>query len=103
MAVLVKLEYILGKKIIMAIINAINKVTDIQVFSTTGYTTWTKPTGAKFVYVVCVGGGAGGGSGSVAGNANIHVGGGGGGCGTNAGRGGNGGNGGRGEVRVYSW
>ena len=37
--------------------------TDIQVFTTTGANTWTKPTGAKLVKVILIGAGAGGGSG----------------------------------------
>lgn len=36
---------------------------DIQVFSTAGATSWTKPTGAKIVEVYIAGGGGGGGSG----------------------------------------
>lgn len=34
--------------------------TDVQVFSTPGTFTWTKPAGAKSVNVVCIGGGEGG-------------------------------------------
>jgi hypothetical protein len=36
---------------------------NIQEFTTAGTSTWTKPAGAKFVYVLCQGGGGGGGSG----------------------------------------
>jgi hypothetical protein len=36
---------------------------DIQEFTSTGTSTWTKPAGAKLVYVLMFGGGAGGGSG----------------------------------------
>ena len=36
---------------------------NIQEFTTAGTSTWTKPSGAKFVYVLCQGGGGGGGSG----------------------------------------
>lgn len=36
---------------------------DIQVFSTAGTTSWTKPSGAKIVDVYCIGAGGGGGSG----------------------------------------
>jgi hypothetical protein len=38
----------------MAIINNVNEVIDVQIFSAAGTTTWVKPTGVKFVYVVCV-------------------------------------------------
>ncbi len=53
---------------------------DVQTF--TGNGTWTKPTGAKAVYVICVGagGGGGGGTGGAAGTARIGGGGGGGGA-----------------------
>lgn len=37
--------------------------TDVQVFTTTGVNTWTKPPGAKWVQVMMAGGGAGGASG----------------------------------------
>jgi hypothetical protein len=36
---------------------------NIQEFTTAGTSTWTKPAGAKFVYILAFGGGAGGGSG----------------------------------------
>ena len=36
---------------------------DIQEFTTVGSSTWTKPTGAKLVYILAFGGGGGGGSG----------------------------------------
>ena len=36
---------------------------NIQEFTTAGTSTWTKPAGAKLVYIVCQGGGGGGGSG----------------------------------------
>jgi hypothetical protein len=48
----------------MAIGNALNSVRDVQIFTTIGTTTWTKPTGAKFVYVICIGAGGGGGGGA---------------------------------------
>ena len=38
-------------------------VTDIQIFTVGGGTTWTKPPGAKTVQIVMIGGGGGGGSG----------------------------------------
>jgi hypothetical protein len=55
---------------------------DVQTFTATGANTWTKPTGAKAVYVICVGagGGGGGGTGGAAGTARIGGGGGGGGA-----------------------
>jgi hypothetical protein len=37
---------------------------DVQVFSTAGNFTWTKPSGAKSVNVVCIGGGQGGSAGT---------------------------------------
>ncbi len=54
---------------------------NIQIFTATGANTWTKPSGAKAVYVVCVGGGGGGGgaNGTAAGAARNPGGGGGGG------------------------
>lgn len=36
--------------------------TDVQIFSTPGTTSWTKPTGAKMVQVTVIGGGGGGGA-----------------------------------------
>lgn len=55
---------------------------DIQVFSTPGSTTWTKPSGAKRIKVYAVGGGGGGGGGGTANPAAARSGGasGGGGC-----------------------
>ncbi len=55
---------------------------DVQTFTIAGANTWTKPTGAKAVYVICVGGGGGGGGGTggAAGTARIGGGGGGGGA-----------------------
>jgi hypothetical protein len=43
----------------MAVNNNINEVSDVQIFTSNG--TWIKPTGCKFVYVICVGAGGGGG------------------------------------------
>lgn len=55
------------------------KTADVQIFTTPGTTTWTKPTGAKAVHVICIGAGGGGASGRV--NAGQQGGGGGaGGC-----------------------
>jgi hypothetical protein len=57
---------------------------DIQEFTSTGSSTWTKPAGAKMVYVLMFGGGGGGGSGrkrSVSGLATAASGGSGGGAG----------------------
>lgn len=54
---------------------------DIQTFTTTGANTWTKPTGAKAVYVVLIGGGGGGGSGRRGAASSVRCGGGGGGGG----------------------
>ena len=57
---------------------------DIQEFTSTGTSTWTKPTGAKLVYVLMYGGGGGGGSGrrrALASSATSASGGGGGGAG----------------------
>jgi len=58
----------------MPINNSINEATDVQIFTTPGTSTWTKPYGVQFVYVVCIGGGGGGGGGQVA-NLNIAKGG----------------------------
>jgi len=44
---------------------------NIQEFTSTGTSTWTKPSGAKFVYVLLYGGGGGGGSGRRRGTANV--------------------------------
>lgn len=44
---------------------------DIQQFTSVGTTNWTKPSGAKMVYVVVFGGGGGGGSGRRRGTANV--------------------------------
>lgn len=44
------------------------QVTDVQAFTTAGTTSWTKPTGAKWVEVTVIGGGGAGGSGSAANN-----------------------------------
>lgn len=56
--------------------------TDVQVFTSTGANTWTKPTGAKFVQVVLIGGGGKGGNGVVS-NTNSSGGAGGGGAARN--------------------
>ncbi len=48
----------------MSFNNSINSVPNVQIFTGTGINTWTKPTGAKVVYVVCVGAGGGGGGGA---------------------------------------
>ena len=45
----------------MAVNNSINSVSNIQIFTNVGSSTWTKPVGISFVYVVCVGAGGGGG------------------------------------------
>jgi hypothetical protein len=58
--------------------NTAPPVVDIQVFSSPGTTSWTKPSGAKIVEVYVIGAGGAGGSGS---NTNNCVGGGGGGYG----------------------
>ena len=65
----------------MGINNSINEANDIQIFTNVGYDTWIKPTGAKFVYVVCVGAGGGGGSGGSQQSSTQKAGGGGGGGG----------------------
>ncbi len=57
---------------------------DVQSFTSTGANTWTKPTGARVVYVVCVGGGGGGGGGTGGAAATARIGGGGGGGGAKA-------------------
>jgi len=44
---------------------------DIQEFTSVGSSTWTKPAGAKMVYVLVFGGGGGGGSGRRRGTANV--------------------------------
>jgi hypothetical protein len=55
--------------------------TDIQIFSTPGAYTWTKPAGAKSVHVAVISGGGGGGSGQMSASATPASGGGGGGAG----------------------
>ncbi len=37
--------------------------TDVQIFTATAQSPWTKPAGAKVVHVICIGGGGGGGGG----------------------------------------
>lgn len=54
---------------------------DNQLFDTAGNTTWTKPAGALFVDVWCVGGGGGGGAGRKGAAGSTRIGGGGGGGG----------------------
>lgn len=51
--------------------------TDVQIFTATGGSTWTKPIGAKSVYVIVYGGGGGGGAGAKGAAANARCGGGG--------------------------
>lgn len=58
--------------------NTAPPVTDVQAFTTAGTTSWTKPTGAKYVEVTVIGGGGAGGSGTPVNNV---IGGGGGGWG----------------------
>ncbi len=55
---------------------------DIQIFTTVGANTWTKPPGAKIVYVYMVGAGAGGGSGRKGAAGTVRTGGGAGGAGS---------------------
>lgn len=55
--------------------------TDVQVFTATGSNTWTKPSGAIWVEVICIGGGGGGGSGRRGADGSVRCGGGGGGGG----------------------
>ena len=64
-----------------SVTNALPKPTDIQVFSTAGNYTWTKPSGVieVEVYAIGGGGGGGGGAGSIGGNSSGGGGGGGGG------------------------
>src|SRR5574343_468794 len=61
--------------------NKSNEGSDVQIFTTTGAGTWTKPSWAKFVKVVCIGAGGGGGGGGSAAAAAIKMGGAGGGGG----------------------
>jgi len=51
------------------------KPVDVQTFTATGAGTWTKPTNAKFVRVICIGGGGGGGGPSSPGVVNAGAGG----------------------------
>lgn len=62
--------------------SSIFNTTNVQIFSTPGATTWTKPSGAKFVEVWCFGGGGGGGSGKRTPTSSAAGGGGGGGGGS---------------------
>ena len=55
--------------------------TQIDVFTTVGTATWTKPTGAKSVHIQCIGGGGGGGAGRASASGTAAGGGGGGGSG----------------------
>lgn len=61
-----------------------DSVPDVQIFTSTGAGTWTKPTGftPKIVKVVCIGAGGGGGGGAIATSTNRRKGGAGGGGGT---------------------
>lgn len=52
-----------GNDVTVAITSGGISSADIQEFSTTGTSTWTKPAGAKLVHVLIFGGGGGGGSG----------------------------------------
>lgn len=52
-----------GTNMQMLSLRGLDKPTDIQTFTSDG--TWTKPTGAKSVQVVCIGGGGGGGNGAL--------------------------------------
>lgn len=54
---------------------------DIRTYTSVGSNTWTKPNGAKAIYVECVGGGGGGGGGTGAAAGTARIGGGGGGGG----------------------
>ena len=54
---------------------------DVQVFTTTGANTWTKPAGASVVEIIAIGGGGGGGGGQLRAATNIRAGGTGGGGG----------------------
>lgn len=58
-----------------------NTVVDVQVFSTPGSATWTRPAYGSLVRVICIGGGGGGGSGRRGGTTNSYGGAGGGGGG----------------------
>ena len=49
----------------MATNNSLNETLNVQSFTSAGSALWTKPNGAQFVYVVCVGAGGGGGGGPV--------------------------------------
>ena len=53
------------------------ELSDLQVFTSNG--TWTKPSGARTVHVICIGGGGGGGSGRQGAASSSRIGGGGGG------------------------
>lgn len=52
-----------GTKNVFVVFPATVSTTDVQLFSATGSSTWTKPAGAKLIEVTLIGGGGGGGSG----------------------------------------
>jgi len=61
--------------------NNVARSTDVQIFTSTGANTWTKPANAKWVEVTLIGGGGGGGSGRKGASLSERLGGGGGGGG----------------------